>query len=185
MSIKCSKDDLGWENKGLHHENLILQNRTSFYITWLKFIAAVFRIHIGSGFNQDSGSLSGSGFGIRIRIEGQKWPTKIEKPRNFMFWSAGCTLLRAEGHFRSLEVFYGGPEIGKLQFFILKKYRFFFQLWFFLSQFLVIKTLDPDWTRIGIQPKMLDPSPNQMNTDPKHCIADHLFPARKSTQLVN
>jgi hypothetical protein len=36
--------------------------------------------------------------------------------------------------------------------------------------FLVIKTLDPDWIRIriGIQPKMLDPDPYQMNTDPKH-----------------
>ena len=27
--------------------------------------------------------------------------------------------------------------------------------------------LDPDWIRIDIQPKMLDP--DQMNTDPKHC----------------
>jgi hypothetical protein len=35
-------------------------------------------------------------------------------------------------------------------------------------QFLVIKTLDPDWIRIGIQQKMLDPDPYQMNTDPKH-----------------
>jgi hypothetical protein len=26
---------------------------------------------------------------------------------------------------------------------------------------------DPDWIRIGIQPKMLDPDPYQMNTDPK------------------
>ncbi len=29
-----------------------------------------------------------------------------------------------------------------------------------------MKTLDPDWILIGIQPKMLDP--DQMNTDPKH-----------------
>jgi hypothetical protein len=32
---------------------------------------------------------------------------------------------------------------------------------------LVIRTLDPDWIWIGIQPKMLDPDPDQMNTDPK------------------
>jgi hypothetical protein len=40
----------------------------------------------------------------------------------------------------------------------------------FSSKFLVIKTLDPDWIRIwiGVQPKMLDPDPYQMNTDPKH-----------------
>jgi hypothetical protein len=31
-------------------------------------------------------------------------------------------------------------------------------------QFLVIKTLDPGWIQIGIQPKMLDPDQYQMNT---------------------
>jgi hypothetical protein len=37
---------------------------------------------------------------------------------------------------------------------------------------LELKTLDPVWVRIRIdfQPKMLDPDPDQMNTDPKHCI---------------
>ncbi len=36
-------------------------------------------------------------------------------------------------------------------------------------QFLIIKTLNPDWIRIriGIQPKMLDPDPYQMNADPQ------------------
>jgi hypothetical protein len=34
---------------------------------------------------------------------------------------------------------------------------------------LVIKALDPDWIRIGIQPKMLDPDPDEMNADPQHC----------------
>ena len=54
-----------------------------------------------------------------------------------MFRSAGCSLLRAEGFFCSLDV---------------------------------IITLDPDWIRIriGIQPKMPDPDPYQMNMDPKH-----------------
>ncbi len=36
-------------------------------------------------------------------------------------------------------------------------------------KFLVIKTLDHIWIRNGIQPKMLDPYPESMNTDPKHC----------------
>jgi hypothetical protein len=34
---------------------------------------------------------------------------------------------------------------------------------------LVIKALDPDWIRIGIQPKMLDPDPDEMNADPQPC----------------
>jgi hypothetical protein len=42
---------------------------------------------------------------------------------------------------------------------------------FFLSQFLLIKTLDTDWLliqiRYHIKPKMLDPDPYQINTDPK------------------
>jgi hypothetical protein len=40
-----------------------------------------------------------------------------------------------------------------------------------IFQFLVIKTLDPDWIRIriSIQPKMLDPDPYQMNADPQPC----------------
>jgi arginyl-tRNA synthetase len=32
---------------------------------------------------------------------------------------------------------------------------------------LVIKALDPDWIRIGIQPKMLDP--DELNADPQPC----------------
>ncbi len=31
---------------------------------------------------------------------------------------------------------------------------------------MVFKALDPDWIRIGIQPKMLDPDPDEMNADP-------------------
>ncbi len=34
---------------------------------------------------------------------------------------------------------------------------------------MVTKALDPDWIRIriGIQPKMLDPDPDEMNADPQ------------------
>jgi hypothetical protein len=28
------------------------------------------------------------------------------------------------------------------------------------------------WIRLGIQPQMLDPDPDQMNTDPKHWLSD-------------
>ncbi len=32
--------------------------------------------------------------------------------------------------------------------------------------------MDPDWIRIriGIQPKMLDPDPDEMNADPQPCL---------------
>ncbi len=77
-----------------------------------------------------------------------------------MRWSSACSLLRAEGFFCKL-------GIGKLWFLILK---IFSAVNFF--QFLVIKTLDPDCIRIriGIQPKMLDPNPDQMNADPQHWL---------------
>jgi hypothetical protein len=42
-------------------------------------------------------------------------------------------------------------------------------------QFSVIKGLNPDPDQHGIQPKMLDPDPYQMNTDPKHCSVQFLF----------
>jgi hypothetical protein len=46
--------------------------------------------------------------------------------------------------------------------------NFFFSAVIFF-QFLVIKALDPDWIRIGIQPKILDP--DEMNADPQPCFA--------------
>jgi hypothetical protein len=70
--------------------------------------------------------------------------------------------LRAEGFFCNLDV------LGKLQFLIKKFFIIFFSCNFF--QFLVIKALDPDWIRIGIQPKMLDPDPDEMNADPQPCL---------------
>jgi hypothetical protein len=71
---------------------------------------AVFRIRIGSGFNQISGS--GSEFGIRIP-EGKNDPQNRKKLKNFMFSSAGCFLLRAEGFSCSLDVLYGSLRIRK------------------------------------------------------------------------
>ncbi len=89
--------------------------------------------------------------------------TKIEKNWEIScFVSAGCSLLRAEGFFCSMDVLYGSLRIGKLQFLIKKIFDFFSSCNFF--RFLVIKILDPD--RYSF--KMLDPDPDQVNTDPKH-----------------
>jgi hypothetical protein len=86
--------------------------------------------------------------------------------------------LRAECFFCNLDILYGGLGIGKLQFLIKKKLNFFSAVIFF--QFLVIKALDPDWIliRISLQPQTLDPDPEKMNTDPKHCFfTAHIFAA--------
>jgi hypothetical protein len=81
-----------------------------------------------------------------------------KKLRNSMFWNA-------EGFYCNLEVLYGGPGIVSVNScFWYKKMNFFSAVNLF--QFLVIKTLDPYWIWIGIQPRMLDP--DQMITDPKH-----------------
>jgi hypothetical protein len=74
--------------------------------------------------------------------------------------------LRADGFFCNLDVLYGGLGIGKLYFLIQKNLIFLAVIFF---QFLVIKALDPDpyWIRIGIQLKMLDPDPDEMNADPQ------------------
>jgi hypothetical protein len=65
-----------------------------------------------------------------------------------------------------LDVLYGGPGRGKFKFLIKKKFNFF-PTGIFLK-FLSLKPLDPDWIRIriGTQPKMLDPDPDEMNADP-------------------
>ncbi len=71
-----------------------------------------------------SGSGSGSALGKRIRIqEGQNNP---QKWRKFKFWSARCSLLRDEDFWWSLDVFYGGLGLSKLQFWSKKKNIFFF-----------------------------------------------------------
>jgi hypothetical protein len=50
-----------------------------------------------------------------------------------MFRSAGCSLLRAEGFFCSLDVLYGGLGIGKLSFLIKKIFYFFPAVNFWLA----------------------------------------------------
>jgi hypothetical protein len=70
----------------------------------------------------------------------------------------------SEGFFCSLDAIYGGLGIGELLF-LIKKIFSFSSCKFF--HFLAIKTLDSDWIRISIQPKMLDPDPYQMISDLK------------------
>jgi hypothetical protein len=73
----------------------------------------------------------------------------------FFFWSAGCSVLRAEGFSCSLDVLNGGLGIRKLQFWFKKEKKIKkFQLYFF--QFFIIKTLDMDPYSLG----MLDPAPD-------------------------
>ncbi len=90
-------------------------------------------IHFDQGFG--SGSVSGSAWirinlscWIRIRIqEGKNDPKNRKKDRIFILWSAGCSLLGAEGFSCSLGILYGGPGISKVQFFIQKiKIKFLF-----------------------------------------------------------
>ncbi len=56
---------------------------------------------------------------------------------------------------------------------LIKKNLIFFSAVIFF-QFLVIKALDPDWIRIGVQPYMLDPDPDEMNADPQPWNKDSL-----------
>jgi hypothetical protein len=102
---------------------------------------------IGSGFN----GVPGSGFRSRRAKMTQKSRQKLI---NIIFWSAGCSLLRAEGFSCNLDVLYGGQRLSKFIFFLSKKISFF-QLYFL--QFFVIKTLYPDPDSL----KMLDPYQNQ------------------------
>jgi hypothetical protein len=82
-----------------------------------------------------------------------------KKLSNFFFFNAGCSLSRGEVFSYRLDVLYIGLGISKLQFFIKKDIKKF-QL-FFLLQFLVMKTLDPDQDPDSLE--MLDPNP-----DPQH-----------------
>jgi hypothetical protein len=66
----------------------------------------------------------------RVKMAHKNW----KKLRNFMFWSAECYLLRAEGFSCSLSVLYGGLGISKPQFLIKKqstifRCKFFYSFW--------------------------------------------------------
>ncbi len=70
--------------------------------------------------SEDPDSVSGSG-SRRAKMNHKN----IKKLRNFMFWSAECSLLWDECFSCSLDVLYGGLGIRKLQFFIKNISHFF------------------------------------------------------------
>ncbi len=149
------------------------------------------RIWDGFGFNQFSGSV----FWIRIRIqEGKNYPQKAKKnPRNFMFSSAGCSLLKAEGW---LPVLYGCLGIGKLQFLIQKLLIFFSSKFLFYFRSSNLKSgLDPDQMntvrirntgKINVLDSYLpntDPDP-LLNTDPVRIRIQTGFGSRPDSDPV-
>jgi hypothetical protein len=78
---------------------LMMDNKLRSVVRTNLLNAPVFRIRIGSGFNLVTGSVYGS------RSRRSKISHKSKKKfRNFMFRSAGCSLLRAEGFFFNLDV---------------------------------------------------------------------------------
>ncbi len=90
----------------------------SFFWTFL-YLCAGFRIRIRIRINLSSW--------IRIHIQiadpdpGKNMTQKNrKKDKIFICWSAGCSLLRAEGFSCSLGILYGGLGIRKLQFLIKK-----------------------------------------------------------------
>ncbi len=90
----------------------------------------------------------------------------------FMFWSAGCSLSRADGFSLSLDILYGGIGIRRLDFWSKKDWKKNFQLCFFL-QFLVMKTMDTDPDSDLLEM----PDPYSMNPENQwiriHISADH------------
>ncbi len=98
------------------------------------------------------------------------WIQEGKKLINFIFCSAGCSLFRAEDFSCILDGLYGGQGISKQQFFYQKKYPFLLSAVHF-SKFW---SSEP-WIGIGIQTKMLDPDPELINPNPKHCL--ELLPA--------
>jgi hypothetical protein len=88
-----------------------------------------------------SGSGSGSKRTKMTHKNRKKWI-------NFIFWSAGCSLLRAKGFSCSLTILYGGLGISKLQF-LIKKRRKDFSAVFFSTNFCLSKP----WIRIRINLK--------------------------------
>ncbi len=100
----------------------------------------------GFGSESESGSallwVSGSGSRSAFKLRRAKMTHKNRKNyRIFMFWSAGCSLLRAEGFSCSLGVLYGGLGISKWQV-LIKKIKIKFPAVIFFS-ILNHQTLDP------------------------------------------
>jgi hypothetical protein len=73
--------------------------------------------------------------------EDENDPQNRKKLINLIFWSAGCSILRAEGFFCSLDVLCGGLGINKSQFLIKQDN-------FFLSTVNILRLQNP-WSGSG------------------------------------
>ncbi len=102
---------------------------------------------------------------IRIRVqEGKNDPQNRKKFINFLFWSSGCSLLRAEGFSCSLDVLLGGLGISNCNF-NLKRFKKNFQLYsIFVFNF---------WS--SKPGSRLDPDPDSLNPDPQHWSIVHFL----------
>ncbi len=104
--------------------------------------------------------------------EGKHDPKNRAKLKKFIFWSAGCSFLRAEGFFFSLEVLYGVLGISNLQFLIKKRRKKFNCTFLNLSSKPWIRIPYPDPDSL----EMLDPDPyldpDSMNPDSQHWSPD-------------
>ncbi len=98
----------------------------------------------GSGFSGVPGS--GSGF-KRAKMTKKHRKESI----NFIFWSAGCSLLRAKGFFCSFDVLYGGLWISN--FWSKKERKKRFPLYF---SSVLIRVSDPHWFNADLD---TDPDP--------------------------
>jgi hypothetical protein len=95
----------------VHPVGLVLSSSFAVSFEILELVCAqfalfytVFRIRIGSRFNQVSGSVSG----LRIRIQEDENDTKIGKKLEISCFEVLDVFFRAEGFFFSLDVLYGG-----------------------------------------------------------------------------
>ncbi len=104
VSVRTCRNAVRYTVYGIDILNTMYGN---FKVFWI-------RIQIGSGFN----GVPGSVFGSRSAKMVQKNRKQLI---HFIFWSAGCSLLRAKGFSWSFDVLYGGLGIIKLQFFWSKK----------------------------------------------------------------
>jgi hypothetical protein len=119
--------DSMWNRDNDTEYTLTKWNTEHDYHCWLPCIWSVWKDCIDQGFG--SGSVSGSGSALIWVVgsgsgsgsrRGKRTHKNRKKYRIFMFWSAGCPLLRAEGFSCSLSALYGGLGINKWQFLIKK-----------------------------------------------------------------
>jgi hypothetical protein len=121
-NIKHSRNEISINNK-LPKSGFRIRIRIRINLScWIRI-----RIQIADP-DPDPHTNCGSGSGSRRT---KMTPKYRKKDRIFIFWSAGCSLLKAESFSCSLGVLYGGLGVSKLQFFIKKiKIKFLVEIFF-------------------------------------------------------